>query len=143
MKTSYVGLVVLPVLLAAASPAQQFNLNCSGTRSTSSYFGDRSELYSTTYRLDLDKAKWCDGECKALHEFAAILPTQIQFENSKTDSPSERSATFNFVDRETGAQMISATSSSPRDGRSIIVIKWIGQCERSTFSGFPKFDTKF
>lgn len=132
-----------PLLLAAAPPSDQFNLNCTGTRTTSSFFGDKADQYSATYRFDLAQKKWCEGECEALQTIAAILPTQIQLQNDKVDTVSERSMTVNFIDRETGAHMMSATSSSPRDARSIVVMKWLGQCDRAAFTGFPKFATKF
>jgi hypothetical protein len=120
-----------------------FNLVCTGTQTTKSLMTDKSQPYSAVYRIDLDGGKWCEGECKALHPIAHILPTQLQLQSDKVDSPSERSTTSNMIDRETGAHTILATFSSPRDRAYAVMIQWAGQCEKSAFTGFPKFETKF
>ena len=134
----------LLMLAAAASTASgQFDLICSGSQTSSSILGEETKPYSVRYRLDLERNLWCDGECKATHEFAAVLPTQIQFVNKKTDTYSENSTDFQYVDRETGAHSVIVTSSDPNNRRSIYNFKWSGQCEKQPFSGFPSFETKF
>ena len=127
-------------LLAAAAT---FNLTCTGTMESKTIFGEETEPYSYTYRMDLDAQKWCDGECKALFPIHAIHPTEIELQYDKSSSPSEEKLTANSIDRETGRQSILATSKNPRDPRSILIIKWEGMCEKSDFTGFPKFETKF
>jgi hypothetical protein len=50
---------------------------------------------------------------------------------------------LNTINRETGAQAITATYANPRDRRSTITMKWEGGCSRSAFTGFPEVPTKF
>jgi hypothetical protein len=127
----------------AAAPAVQFNLNCSGTFSARSLYVDKTEPYSSVYRIDLAAGKWCEADCKALHDIASVQPTQITLTEKKVDTPSEKSQLSNVIDRETGEHRILSLYSSPRDRRMISTLNWKGSCEPAPFSGFPSFDTKF
>lgn len=136
-------MALLSVPAVTAAPAAQFNLTCSGTQSTKSIEGETSEPYTSTYRIDLDRKKWCEGDCKALHDIASVQPTQLTLETENVDTVSERSTLSNIVDRETGTHKISATSSTPRAHATAITLNWDGRCEPALFSGFPDVPTKF
>lgn len=130
--------------ITAIAAAAAFNLVCSGTLTSSSFVGgEKSEPFTYIYRLDIDRKIYCDGDCKATRPIEAIQPTQIMLSSSNVDTPSERATSFTMIDRETGAFQSSSTSSQRGDRRTILVMKWTGQCEKAAFTGFPKFDTKF
>jgi hypothetical protein len=131
------------MIASGSAAAEPFNLTCSGTMTTVTIDGKRAEPYNSTYRLDLDRGKWCEGECKALFEIESVQPTQLTLLSKEVDTPSERSTTSNFIDRETGAHHALATSANPRDRRSTITIAWSGQCTKAPFGGFPAFETAF
>ncbi|HEX2813626.1 MAG TPA: hypothetical protein VHO04_13185 [Sphingopyxis sp.] len=128
---------------ASAAQADRFDLRCEGTLNTESYGSKQEEPYQTVYRIDLEQKKWCESECKALKDFNRIDATQLLFEYEDVDTSTVKSFLLNRVDRETGAHMITATSKRNNRADSILLLKWVGQCERTEFSGFPKFETKF
>ncbi|MGB3318227.1 MAG: hypothetical protein WBA75_04225 [Sphingopyxis granuli] len=133
----------LAVPAVAAAPAAQFNLKCSGTTTTQTIAGKETKPYTTIYRVDLAKKKWCEGECKALHDIYAVQPGEITLRYKNTDTFSERSLTSDRIDRETGAHKVTITLANPRDRYSTIILDYEGQCERAVFSGFPSITTKF
>lgn len=136
------SLFVCPAI--AASPSAQFDLMCSGTLTTTSALTPRqAKPYSSHYRIDLAAKKWCEAECKVLHDVAAVQPAQLTLQSEEVDTLHERSSLMNIVDRETGAHKILASSSSTHDQRTATILHWEGSCEPGTFSGFPDLDTKF
>jgi hypothetical protein len=128
------------MIMTMATAALAFNLVCTGTLETKSYFDRRIEPYERTYRMDLGAKKWCEGECKALFDFSDIGATYLILANKTVDTPRERSFSSHQIDRETGAES-SLMTSGVRE--RILILKWDGQCQRAPFSGFPKFETKF
>jgi hypothetical protein len=143
-RSTMLALAAIAVPASASAQANQFNLVCSGTMTSTSVIGaDRVEPYSSTYRIDLAAQKWCEGDCKALHDISSVQPTQLTLEERKVDTLFERSLLVNFIDRETGAHIITSTSSSPRDRLSTLNLRWDGRCEASAFSGFPNHPVKF
>lgn len=126
----------------AAAAAATFNLVCTGTiESESFYGGKKTEPYSYTYRLNLDSKKWCEQDCKVLHHIADVQPGVLVLSPRKDiDTATRKEFTSGEINRETGRQTILATSGR-RDG--ILIMKWEGQCEKAPFSGFPTLSTKF
>src|SRR3546814_6025392 len=104
----------MAVPAAAAAPAAQFDLKCSGTTTTTTIAGKETKPYSTAYRIDLAKKKWCEGECKALHDIYSVQPAEITLRYKNTDTFSERALTSDRIDRETGAHKVTITLANPR-----------------------------
>lgn len=125
-----------PILAAAAA----FNLVCSGTFSHQGYQNQGSEPYNRTLRVDLDRKKYCEAECKALFDIASVQPTQITLKKEQIDTPRERRFVDETIDRETGRHSGLSTSGV---GSRRLIMKWEGKCERQAFTGFPEFRTKF
>lgn len=137
------ALVALALALPASTQAQTptaFNLTCSGTLRTQTIEGIREEPYRTVYRIDLARNKYCEEDCRALHDIANVGPTAIQLEESDVDTPRRRSHTSNLINRETGEHRAMGASGLRE---SIIILNWQGTCERSDFTGFPTFPTRF
>jgi hypothetical protein len=74
------------IALAAAA----FNLICTGTQTTDSIIGHDTKPYETTYRVNLDVKKWCEGQCKAHHDIVSIQPAELRLQDKNKDTPSER-----------------------------------------------------
>ncbi|MFZ5748231.1 MAG: hypothetical protein ACOY45_11335 [Pseudomonadota bacterium] len=129
--------------ISAADASEPFNLVCTGTLSSRSMDGETKKPYRSVYRIDLDRGKWCDGDCEALHDIASVQPTQIALQDKRVDTPSERSMMANLIDRRTGEHTVTATSATPGLRGSVLIMQWHGQCERAPFTGFPSFETKF
>jgi hypothetical protein len=127
----------------AAAPAAQFNLTCSGSLSSSSLAGESSEPYAATYRIDLAQKKWCEEDCKVLHDIASIQAGQLTLSEERIDSPSEKSFSVNTINRETGAHKIIASSESHHVRGSSVNMHWEGSCAPSAFGGFPSLPAKF
>jgi hypothetical protein len=123
--------------LAAAAA---FNLVCSGTLSTDSFYKKDTEPFTLTLRVDLDRKKYCENECRALLDIQEVQPTSIKLKSENIDTPRERLFVDISVNRETGKYSGLSTSGF-RQG--ILILKWDGQCERQGFTGFPEFQTKF
>jgi hypothetical protein len=125
-------------LLAAV--ASTFNLTCAGDVKTVSLLGERHESYSSLYRIDLDAKRWCEGECKSVHDIADVQPAAIVLEKKDIDTPRNREWTSNVIDRETGAHRVSASGGL---GAAAVGMTWVGTCQKGDFTGFPKLETKF
>lgn len=119
-----------------------FNLLCTGTQSVIGVgVGDSGKPYASEYRIDLEAGKWCESDCKALHQLASVQPTQITLQDtSEGNAAAGEGTVVNFINRETGVHYSLASSGKAYNR---ISIKWKGQCERKPFTGFPKFETKF
>lgn len=127
----------------AAAPAAQFDLTCTGVLNSSSLAGDKAKPYSATYRIDLAQRKWCEEDCKTLHDIASIQSGQLTLSEARVDTPSEKSFSINTIDRETGAHKIIASSESNRVRGSNVNLRWQGACKPTAFSGFPDTPVKF
>lgn len=123
--------------LAAATA---FNLICSGTLSHKSYDNEGTEPFTRTLRIDLAAGKYCDGECKARFDIQEVQPSFIHLRKIKVDTPRERRFVDETIDRETGRYSALSTSGIRF---SIVILEWEGKCEKSDFTGFPDFQTKF
>lgn len=128
---------------ASEVPSPKFDLVCSGILTTKSFFQDSSEAYTSHLRIDLQQRKWCEGECKGLHDIVDVQPIAITLEDTKVDTISERSLLNNTINRETGEQRILSTSADPRQRGSALIMQWVGKCDPAAFSGFPSFKTQF
>lgn len=130
------------MLQAAAAAAMTFNLVCTGTLTTETFYqGRQTEPYRYEYRIDLAQRKYCDGECRALRDIAEIQPTVIILEpNRDINTVTERQFHMESINRETGRHSILHTSGRREQ---IMIMSWAGQCERAPFSGFPTFQTRF
>lgn len=132
---------ILQLALVAATPAQQFDLVCSGIQTSESVStGRSSEPYSYRYRFDLAAGKYCEAACKGTRDIVRVSPVQITLADSRTDTPREQKFDSSIIDRETGKQSILY---SVRDTLGLRVHRWEGQCEKRPFTGFPEVLTKF
>lgn len=124
-------------MLQAAAAALTFNLICTGTMEARTVDGIDNEPYRYEYRIDLQRGKWCEGDCRALHDFVRVSQTQLTLEDVNIDTPHERRTSLNLINRETGEQRIFAST------RHLLLMEWRGTCERAAFSGFPTLPTRF
>lgn len=132
----------MQLLFLVSATSAAFNLVCSGTITTDSMFDHgKKEPYTYTYRIDLDKKKYCEADCGAIKDIYEVQPASIKLEAPKNvDTIDEKSFEDGFIDRQTGHQQLLAESGREA---SILIMKWDGQCEKQPFTGFPKIETKF
>ena len=134
----------MPLLPIAAAAAATFNLVCGGTISTTNINGDQNEPFSYTYRFDLDRKLMCDGDCKGTNPIERVEPGYLLLSSKNVDTVSERDRSEMTIDRETGDFKGYSSSENRRLGpASILLMKWVGKCERQPFTGFPQPVTKF
>lgn len=128
-------------LLALTAAVSAFNLTCTGTmHSFSRATGSVSKPYTAIYRIDLTRKIWCEGDCKGTAPIARVLPTSLFLRDEDGNSASDTQTDADWIDRETGEHhSLLETSLSGMTVR----IRMEGHCERSAFTGFPKFKTKF
>ena len=138
---------IFALAMVASSPAfaqqQQFDLVCSGEQTSTTFDGEKVEPYSTRLRIDLAEERWCENECKAIHDLASVQPTQITLKETSDDGIDESSFMLHFVDRETGEHHLSTAARYRAFPRLTVSIKMKGTCSPEPFSGFPTFETKF
>jgi hypothetical protein len=114
--------------LAAAALA--FNLICTGTTTTGELmdFDKPKTPVTVVLRVDLEKNRWCSGDCKSTAAIKELRETSIIFRMGEDDNGDD----FFYVNRETG-ELLDRTRS--------FALKWItltqGQCEKAPFTGFP------
>lgn len=129
------------MLYASAAAAATFNLICSGTLTTESFYSKESKPYRYEYRIDLEQKKWCSEDCKVIREIADVQPTRLVLEPPQdVNTVTEKKFSSGYIDRETGRHSVFASSGRRAD---IIMLNWEGQCEKAPFTGFPAFETKF
>lgn len=130
-------------MLHLMAVAAAFNLICTGTMTSRSIAGEKSEPFEHIYRIDLDRQLWCESDCKTQREIFAVQPTSITLQSVDKDTPSVRQMISTTIDRETGEFRSLVTDQIPGRSSTIIILKWAGKCERQPFTGFPKVETKF
>jgi hypothetical protein len=126
-------------ILLATAVASTFNLVCTGTSTIRTFGGENAEGYSKEYRIDLGVKKWCENDCQALHDFAAIGPVQLTLA-AKPEDLRSGDFTSHQINRQTGEESLTVTSGR---GAAIVILKAAGTCQAAPFSGFPKFEAKF
>lgn len=115
-------------LVALAS----FNLVCSGTHTTGtlglSLSDQHQEQFRVIFRVDLDRQRWCSGDCETTAPLASVTDTRITFRYD--DAREIRSDSITYVNRESGELF-------DRDRLGDYVSLRTGTCERAEFTGFP------
>jgi len=120
-----------------------FNLVCSGTFTSGQMMRMASETrqVQVTFRVDLERGRWCSGTCETTVPLHSVSDSQIIFRQlgdilrpPTPESPSDTSDEITVVNRENG-QM------TDRErywrGDSFHYRMTVGSCERAAFSGFP------
>lgn len=120
-----------------------FNLVCAGSMSTETTAGTETKPYESTYRVDLTRKLWCDGECKERFPIAVVRATTLVLQDESTDTPSEKSTMSVIVNRETGEHFVAASHKTYGRFGINFRVRYDGQCEKRAFSGFPSAKTKF
>lgn len=128
-------------ILAAAAPAQQFDLVCRGTVEVVRLGGVDRSPYSRTLRIDLGTRQWCADACAAVDPIARIEPGRIVLRDEKRDTPREYWVERESVDRMTGEH--SSMAGNDPLGRNPRTAFSAGHCEKVTFSGFVTGKTRF
>lgn len=117
----------------AIAAINAFNLACTGTM----FVHDPADPYSPpdarevseTYRIDLEKKRWCLDECTTTIPIAKIEPTLITLQDIKT--PTLNVETYSVtVNRESGI-LFSMLKIGGMETRMVL------QCEPRPFTGFP------
>jgi hypothetical protein len=131
------------MMIWAAAAAALFNLVCTGTRHTESVYHKKNEPFSYTYRFDLDRKIFCDGDCHATRPIPAVLPTRLRLTDDRVDNAAMSVSDFVYIDRQTGEFHGTYTYVSMRDRNGLLLIESTGHCERVDFTGFPVIENKF
>lgn len=128
--------------LAAAAASAAFNLVCTGTITTDSLSKrGATEPYKYTYRIDLDKKKFCEESCVAIRDIYEVQPGFLKLSAPENvDTIDEKRFSDSTIDRQSGHQ--STLMSSGRRA-NILIMKWDGECEKIPFTGFPVIKGKF
>lgn len=135
-------IAIIGLVAAAASQSdQQFDLVCSGTISEESFYGNKSDPYTYSYRIDLAAKKFCESDCKTIRNIHDVQPGALYLDPPEdTDTVTKKRLFRGHINRETGKQTMLSTSGR---GMNILILEWKGDCVRRPFSGFPNLQTKF
>lgn len=117
-----------PILAASA-----FNLFCTGTmyvhNPADPYSAPETYGISETYRIDLDKRRWCRDECSSTLPILKVEATSITLQDIATPTLNVQGYTLT-IDRETGL-LFSKLVVGGIESRAV------EQCEVRPFGGFP------
>jgi hypothetical protein len=119
---------------AAAQP-QLFNLVCAGTVRMNYFTGSSTRSYRIVRRLDLQRGKWCEGACEALHDFVSVGATLLTLEDRRGDPPRQREALTHTINRQTGEERIDSLTEL---GDERMIKTWRGTCVHAPFTGLPR-----
>lgn len=121
------------MIALALQVAAAFNLVCTGTYRTGPIAISTLDLpgtpFTTVYRIDLSRGRFCTNECPSTSALARVTETEITLYDVHTD-PGTANGTTTNINRETGAYM---STSIFGDSMSVFT----AQCERAPFTGFP------
>jgi hypothetical protein len=116
----------------ALQAAAAFNLVCTGTYTTEPSFATGAAAsaeapFTIIYRIDLDRALYCAGDCVLLEPLAEVTDNEILLRNSAILSGFEDGTVIAW-NRGTGQYI----------GRAVGVntVRYFGRCERAPFTGF-------
>ncbi len=122
------------MLFATVALASAFNLVCGGTMSVR----DANYAFSTpsvqdmteTYRIDLERKRWCVEDCVTTHPIAEAEPTNLTLEDSSTPTDGIHSYVLT-VNRESGSMVSTLVMTSGVEVRTML------RCKPQPFGGFP------
>jgi hypothetical protein len=109
-----------------------FNLVCTGTSfggDDASFLTAPRESFTTVFRIDLERGRWCAGECPTTHRLADVTDTQITLQSER--EPTTHFRLTSSLNRETGRYFSSLRMGKTRAVRN-------AQCEVAPFGGFPE-----
>ena len=114
-----------------------FNLICSGSNLTGTWqetgFKDKVERpFTTVYRVDLAKKRWCSDKCLTTAPLNALSSAAITFRSDSIDDSRLFDAVAQF-DRETGVYIRRLKVGASVDMDT-------GKCKLAQFTGFPRTD---
>lgn len=120
----------------AAVAAATFNLNCSGLIELQDVAGKRVEPFTTTFRIDLNTKKWCEGPCSLTHDIVGFDDVVIHLQRDEAlagQAPSH--ARLDYV-RVSGHY--SEYRMSYPDPTHVYFFQREAQCTEAPFTGFTK-----
>ena len=114
---------------ALTAAAAAFNLVCTGTQATSQALAPPTSSlpFSVVYRVDLERGRWCSGDCSSTNPFYSVTVGEIVF-RSQTE---ETVRYVTKVNRESGAY----TDALLVGDRLMITT---GKCVKAPFTGLPE-----
>lgn len=122
------------MIALALQVAAAFNLVCAGhykveLKALSSINMTEGTPFAITYRIDLERGRFCTNDCASTEALANVTETEIVF---RGDPVRQDDATGNDtrVNRETGAYASTITLSDE-------IVLFDGTCRRAPFTGFP------
>jgi hypothetical protein len=127
---------MMVLTLAAAVAGTTFDLNCSvGTVSgrltgdlVKQLFDNKAPVKSEIYRIDLDRLRWCSGDCQTTEAIVDINAAEIVlYRGTMSNGSSELK-----LDRETGS-----ISYILVDRTTMFSVLSLGKCEVAPFTGMP------
>jgi hypothetical protein len=121
------------VFLAAAG-ATTFTLNCNvrtvaEDMTAAKRLSVPADPKTIVYRVDLDRLRWCNGDCKFTQPIVNVTAEEIRLQQDE----SQQSLSVTTLDRETGELLILVT---PKD-RSLALVT-SGKCQVAPFTGMPE-----
>jgi hypothetical protein len=123
-------------LIFAAASATTFNLNCSVATVSGRLTADLVKPLLTdkvptkpeVYRIDLDRLRWCSGECQTTNPIVDVNAAEIVlYRGTLTNGSSELK-----LDRESGAINYILV-----DRPTMFGVLSFGKCEVAPFTGMP------
>ncbi len=119
----------LALIGGEADPGRQFDLVCTETLAKG-----RPSTPTYRFRIDLDQNRWCEGDCMAPREIAAVTADRYTLVDNEFRGRGLRTTNLNFIDRLTGQH---SEMTIARGGLSQVTERQ-GRCERQPFSGMPQ-----
>ena len=125
-------MTVAPTILALSA----FNLVCVGSVSTIPPIPNQpAKTYEVTFRIDLEKQRWCSASCLETQAIFSVTENEIVFYRS---AESITGGGFEAkVNRVSGRHEKFVSIKNFANSGSAVIFKEDGRCTVSEFSGFP------
>lgn len=122
-------------IVLAGLAASTFDLHCAARTVTGLLNSNKKQSPIPTqpktisYRIDLQRLRWCSGECNATDPIVAVTSEEIVLQQNIAGNTSS----ITELDRETGDLLILIT-----DIRTSFTVLTGGPCKVAPFSGMPE-----
>jgi len=123
------------MIATALQVAAAFNLVCTGTyraseEGSAAALTRPGEPFTTIFRIDLNRGRWCAGDCAMTYRLADVTDTMITLQ-AERDATASVPLILSTLNRETGQYF-----STLHMGKTLALRN--AQCAVAPFGGFPE-----
>ena len=132
----------LPVMAALGMTV--FNLTCTGVEESESGASESKVTpFTTVFRVDLNRKKWCEGDCKVVFPVQGFDEETVDLKREKTGDVNTPGSSYDRLSFTRGGEMLSEFRWSRPDLIHINFYRRAAQCTEVPFMVGPGIENPF